>query len=558
MVISNCSLQLPTVVEHQDVTIGQLIESMNTTGLDLLCGDTSKVISAKATKSDDSEVPEHLWNEAAIDGVLWLKKKLQEPGSRLLGFRLKRVFRLIREILLKKWKAKVTGELTRWMEEYGPHLPDIPQARKIADQILKHVDAATWWNWDGGSTLFFWRWPLEYMEDALYGVKPMFEKGAKKPNYWTRQPSYKDPENKAKVLSKIKKVVDRGYLIPTPKIDVSSLMFVFDVPKGDSDIRMVYDGSKSGLNDSIWAPWFPLPTAESFFDVLMPGYWLSDNDMADFFLNFPMHPDLQRYCGVDVTELFPEEAKGLEMFIVMWTRAAMGVTSSPHLTTMQAGISNRLILGPPEQLGNPFEWDRVILNLPGTLKYDCTRPWIYKIRKDGRLAADTKRFMDDLRNSAPTKQIAWEASTRIGKVTSWLGQQDAPRKRRPPSQTPGAWAATVVSTVDGVVMKFITQEAWNKAKARVKYLAYYAGCDVNKNEVDFSLEEELKLKPKGIGLYIHKIAEKYRGYLIHIAATYEAIVPYLKGLHLTLDVWREGRDDEGWKDPVWFKFHRSD
>ena len=66
------------------------------------------------------------------------------------------------------------------------------------------------------------------------------------------------------------------------------------------------------------------------------------------------------------------------------------------------------------------------------------------------------------------------------------------------------------------------------------------------------------MKPKGVGFYIHKIAEKYRGYLIHIAATYEAIVPYLKGLHLTLDVWREGRDEEGWKDPVWFKFHRSD
>ena len=84
------------------------------------------------------------------------------------------------------------------------------------------------------------------------------------------------------------------------------------------------------------------------------------------------------------------------------------------------------------------------------------------------------------------------------------------------------------------------------------------GCDVDRDDVDFRIEKELSLEPKGIGSLIHKAAEKYRGYLIHISATYEAIVPYLKGLHLTLDGWREGRDDEGWKDPGWSKFHRHD
>ena len=40
---------------------------------------------------------------------------------------------------------------------------------------------------------------------------------------------------------------------------VESIMYMLDVVKGD-DICMVYDGSKSGLNDSLWAPWFALPT----------------------------------------------------------------------------------------------------------------------------------------------------------------------------------------------------------------------------------------------------------------------------------------------------------
>ena len=41
-------------------------------------------------------------------------------------------------------------------------------------------------------------------------------------------------------------------------------MFFFHVPKGERDIRMVYDGSKSGLNASLYAPWFALPTIDTF------------------------------------------------------------------------------------------------------------------------------------------------------------------------------------------------------------------------------------------------------------------------------------------------------
>src|SRR5210317_1039012 len=286
-------------------------------------------------------------------------------------------------------------------------------------------------------------------------------------------------------------------------------MYVFDVPKGESDIRMVYDGSKSGLNDAIWAPWFPLPTAQSFFDVMMPGYWCSDNDMGEFFLNFPMHEGLQKYCGVDVTGLFPftDEEKerrrtstlsnqeGLRLRIVIWTRCGMGIKSSPHITTCLAGRSNRIILGDREDETNPFCWKSIQLNLPGTESYDSTKPWIYKVRKDGSLAADTRRFVDDLRNSGPTREIAWEASTRIGKVAAWMGQQDAPRKRRPPSQLPGAWAAAVVATIDGKLYKSVTKEAWEKAKKRVRYLAFYAGCDVDVDTVDFGLEAELKIRP---------------------------------------------------------------
>jgi hypothetical protein len=83
-------------------------------------------------------------------------------------------------------------------------------------------------------------------------------------------------------------------------------MNVFDVPKGEDDIRLVYDGTKSKLNDHLWAPWFPLPTVESLLRSVGPTTWLGDNDIAEQFHNFSLHPGLQPYCGLDLTGLFPE------------------------------------------------------------------------------------------------------------------------------------------------------------------------------------------------------------------------------------------------------------
>jgi hypothetical protein len=52
----------------------------------------------------------------------------------------------------------------------------------------------------------------------------------------------------------------------------------------------------------------------------------------------------------------------------------------------------------------------------------------------------------------------------------------------------------------------------------------------------------------------HKQLESIRGFLVYVARTYATMVPYLKGVHLTLDFWRAGRgkdgwphDDEGWR-----------
>jgi hypothetical protein len=54
----------------------------------------------------------------------------------------------------------------------------------------------------------------------------------------------------------------------------------------------------------------------------------------------------------------------------------------------------------------------------------------------------------------------------------------------------------------------------------------------------------------GTSHHLHrKTLEKTRGFLVHLQRTYPCITPFLKGIHLTIDSWRPGRDQEGWKIP---------
>ena len=64
-------------------------------------------------------------------------------------------------------------------------------------------------------------------------------------------------KEKVQLLEKFGKVMERGYLSSGV---VKNLMGYFSVPKGLADIRVVYDASKSGLYQALWAPNFALPT----------------------------------------------------------------------------------------------------------------------------------------------------------------------------------------------------------------------------------------------------------------------------------------------------------
>ena len=117
----------------------------------------------------------------------------------------------------------------------------------------------------------------------------------------------------------------------------------------------------------------------------------------------------------------------------------------------------------------------------------------------------------------------------------FLGLQNAPRKFRLPSQDQtGAWAGTIFRIDSGSVSRTVSLENWSKGRDILRKLQdSLTNCDCP--ELD------------------RKESERQTGFLNHLAMTFEDFNPFLKGCYLTLNSWRSGRDDEGWRIPnkIW-------
>ena len=74
-----------------------------------------------------------------------------------------------------------------------------------------------------------------------------------------------------------------------------------------------------------------------------------------------------------------------------------------------------------------------------------------------------------------------------------------------------------------------SREKWLKTKAIVE-----------------GIRKELRDGGESVSLD-RKQLERDRGFLVHISRTFTQAIPYLKGIHHTLESWRMGRDKDGWK-----------
>jgi len=384
-------------------------------------------------------------------------------------------------------------------------------------ECLKKAAGASWWDWDEGSRLFFWNWPVKgraWARDGqphlLLGPLPRFQRSQKPP---------KSERDRQLVCSKLDKARSRGYI---SKGHVKSLTHFFYVPKGLEDIRMVYNGTSSGLNDCLFAPHFGLPIIRHALRSLLEGYHQADIDIAEMFLNFNLCVSLQPYSGVDLSTL--KLHAGEDKLWERWTRNFMGLRDSPYRSIQLMIMAKREAYGDHLDRTGPFHWGTIVLNLPGTRDYDPTFPWIMKARYDGHLACEVYVYVDDGKVTGWCRAACWAAASRFSKVMARLGIQDAARKRTEPSTTPGPWAGSVAHTQNGVEL-LVSVAKWEKTRVLVEELHALTQVD----QVD------------------RKRLEQVRGYLIYVSRTYRWMVPYLKGLHLTIDSWREDRDVEGYR-----------
>ena len=215
----------------------------------------------KATRSDDAVVPVELWN-----GVLFethfshIAYSLVNHGQALEILRNKFALCIYTVNVVASFFKYIRKEHGQdWLSFYlltQRQLKGKSQKRKrggtrrierflrlrveqaIGMEGLMRVIRGSWWEWNFGSKLFFWCWPLEIRVSARDGY-PVFVQSAL-PRYRRKQRTPEKEYMSVKMEEKIKKVTYINYI---SKGIVLSLINCFAVEKGTEDIRLVYDGT---------------------------------------------------------------------------------------------------------------------------------------------------------------------------------------------------------------------------------------------------------------------------------------------------------------------------
>ena len=416
----------------------------------------------------------------------------------------------------------------------------LSQLRTDADKgiaVLSQAFSSSWWEWNSGSSLFFWRWNGEaHQTEARDGmeiyVADELPSSQSKPSKGVSLPHLK------LMASKVEVMLNRGYL---EEGFVRSNVHYFSVPKGEDDIRVVFDGTSSGLNNALWAPNFYLPNSQSASLLLTFSSWMADVDFGEMFHNFFVAPKIRKYSGIDITPLIPHVKHQLKRdkkgtCVVRWTRLFMGMRPSPFNSVRYYYLGEEFVRGDPSLKSNPMRYDYIRLNLPCMKDYNPELPKVMKWNSEaldgiGGVAGDVITFVDDGRLTGYSKENCHEVHRRFASRIQFLGMQDAPRKFRPPSQDKaGAWTGTIFRIDNEAITKSVAQDKWDKAQGIVSSLM--KSCDSDKD---------------GRPMLNRKDLERATGFMNHLAMTFEDVTPFLKGLYLTLNSWRPGRDQDDWK-----------
>ena len=515
----------------------------------------------KAAKADNAQIDFRMWNERILS--LWPNSSKLIELMRLL------VLRVLKRSLYLEFLSYLKRSYGSIYEEYKDlkylfisisgsteHLGGEERSKVISElnlpkyvnlkfdiecgiQVLSSYQNSSFFGWDNGSTLIFWRWN-HYLQHYAKSGFPAQLKSKLPTNFrYSRKPK---KEVHDKLFSKIKKGIQRNYLKITSRTKIKNLIDYFAVPKAE-DIRMVQNGSSCGLNEATWSSNFWLPNSSSMIRVLGFNYKAVDIDLGEMFLNFPLDSKLVEFSGMDITPFIKEIKTSFpgtklpdgDRVFVTNTRCWMGLRPSPEWSCRFYYLAEEFVRGDERSQKNPLFWDKLILNLIGSPDYNPSMPNVFKWNSIAqRIGGDIKAYVDDLRALGWSLEHAWRIARWVASRLQYLGIQDAARKRRIDN---GPWAGCVYVTTPTKVQRTVTKDKWNKGRNYILEL----------NELIY----DQKLKKLSFN-YL----ERVRGFLCHLAMTFDVIFPFLKGFHLTLCSYLPKRSGEGWKikDLEWIAF----
>jgi hypothetical protein len=232
----------------------------------------ASVVTSKAAKQDNTAPPTHLWDARCLLVFPHLAPALPLLWRILMHWMAYELFKefcvFMSEHYGSQWALSLMSLRSQQIHNHFPL--EWKCTRGVEEEVLKYMDdevlrdgevgcdvlsrftKATWWKWEGGSTLIFWRWAegdlghftRDGMEVYITAKLPLNQKPCRPPKR----------EKRTLILSKILQVVKRGYVvIPSTVNYIKSLIDYFEVPK-DDDIRLIYNGTSCGLNKVLFAP----------------------------------------------------------------------------------------------------------------------------------------------------------------------------------------------------------------------------------------------------------------------------------------------------------------
>jgi hypothetical protein len=209
----------------------------------------------------------------------------------------------------------------------------------------------------------------------------------------------------------------------------------------------------------------------------------------------------------------------------------MGLKPSPYNSIRMYLVTEEINWGDRHDPDNAFQYNYVMLNLPGLKGYKPLVAWISKRRSDGSLASNFDCFMDDQRILGEGRERVVTTGHAISLCESHLEIQDALRKLQAPggSRRPGAWAGACVFNEEDIgIVTLTSQEKWDRVKSCCQH--WHAIVLTGDTVLDYK-----KLRSN-------------RGFMVYVMQAYPSLKPYLKGFHLLLKTWQGGQDAEGWKE----------